>query len=175
MIMTVEQLKNYINPKGKTDEELKDRLQALELLIRKYTNNNFQARAYRCTANIIDGTFYCSKPIPFKANDTIQISDGQYNDGLFTVKAVNLTFLDVNEDVYDEHVMITKVEYPMDVKIGVANLVQWDIDNRKKAGIQSETISRHSVTYSDMGSDNYLMGYPASLMGFLKPYKKARF
>lgn len=66
-------------------------------------------------------------------------------------------------------------EYPMDVKMGVINMLNWDLENRDKVGIQSETISRHSVTYFNMDGDNSSMGYPKSLLGFLKPYRKARF
>ena len=46
---------------------------------------------------------------------------------------------------------------------------------RDKVGIKSETLSRHSVTYYDQDAGNQVMGYPASLMGFLSPYIKARF
>ena len=82
----------------------------------------------------------------------------------------------VNEDVEDETgVLVTKVVYPMDVKMGVVNMMKWDIENRDKVGIQSETISRHSVTYFNMDGDNSTMGFPKSLLGFLKPYMKARF
>ena len=63
----------------------------------------------------------------------------------------------------------------MDVKLGVVNMLQWELENRSKVGIQSETISRHSVTYFNMDGENALMGYPKSLIGFLKPYMKARF
>lgn len=66
-------------------------------------------------------------------------------------------------------------EYPMDVKMGVINMLNWDLENRDKVGIQSETISRHSVTYFNMDGDNSSMGYPKSLLGFLKPYRRARF
>lgn len=66
-------------------------------------------------------------------------------------------------------------EYPMDVKMGVMNMLNWDLENRDKVGIQSETISRHSVTYFNMDGDNSTMGFPKSLLGFLKPYMKARF
>ena len=53
--------------------------------------------------------------------------------------------------------------------------IEWDLENRDKVGIQSETISRHAVTYFNMDGDNSTVGYPKSLVGFLKPYKKARF
>jgi hypothetical protein len=66
-------------------------------------------------------------------------------------------------------------EYPADVKMGVLEMLKWDLENRKKVGIQSETISRHSVTYFNMDGDNSVMGYPKALLGFLKPYMRARF
>ena len=49
------------------------------------------------------------------------------------------------------------------------------LDNGDKVGVQSETISRHSVTYFNLDGDNSSMGFPKSLTGFLKPYMKARF
>ena len=67
------------------------------------------------------------------------------------------------------------VAYPADVKMGVVNLLKWELNNRDKVGVASESISRHSVTYFDMTGDNSIMGYPKALMDFLKPYKKARF
>jgi hypothetical protein len=80
------------------------------------------------------------------------------------------------EGYFDEaEVLVTKVEYPVDVVMGVVNMLRWEIENRSKVGIQSETISRHSVTYFNMDGDNSVMGYPKSLLGFLTPYMKARF
>ena len=67
------------------------------------------------------------------------------------------------------------IAYPADVKMGVVNLLKWEMANRDKVGVASETISRHSVTYFNMDEQNATMGYPASLLGFLKPYMKARF
>lgn len=74
-----------------------------------------------------------------------------------------------------EYVVDGAVVYPPDIKLGVVNLMKWETSNRDKVGIQSETISRHSVTYADANGDSYIMGYPKGLMGFLKPYCKARF
>lgn len=82
----------------------------------------------------------------------------------------------MNKVLFDEEdVLITKVEYPFDIQMGVVEMIRWDLNNRDKVGIQSETISRHSVTYFNMDGDNSLMGYPRSLLGFLQPYMKARF
>lgn len=115
MIISVEELRQHVDT-AVEDQALEAMLQALELSIQGYTNNNF--------ARILAA-----------------------NNGA----------------------------YPMDVKIGVINLMKWELTNRDKAGIASESISRHSVTYFDMTGDNTAMGYPRSLTGFLRPYMKARF
>ena len=39
---------------------------------------------------------------------------------------------------------------------------------------KAETLSRHSVTYFDQDASNQMNGYPVSLLGCLKPYRKAR-
>ena len=51
MIMTVEELKKYVDTEEK-DSVLEAKLQALELLIRKYTNNNYQDRNRRFVAPV---------------------------------------------------------------------------------------------------------------------------
>ncbi len=73
-----------------------------------------------------------------------------------------------------EENIITKIYYPPDVVEGVINMLKWDLESREKIGIQSEKISRHSVTYTDI-NESSVMGYPKALLGFLKPYMKGRF
>lgn len=51
MLMTIEELRQFITT-DKTDLVLDAQLQALELLIRKYTNNNFQDRNRRFRLSI---------------------------------------------------------------------------------------------------------------------------
>lgn len=175
MIMTVEELKKFVTT-TEPDEVLVAKLQALESLIRSHTNNTFEKRAYRKTADIVGGLFVVEALTPFSVGDTVQIRGCGLNDGLYTVATTEDATFTVNEDVTDErNVLVTKVAYPMDVKMGVVNMLKWDLDNKGKIGIQSETISRHSVTYYDMSGENFSMGYPKSLLAFLKPYRKARF
>lgn len=114
MIMTVAELRRFIDT-DEDDQVLEAKLQALELSIQGYTNNNFKRHL---------------------------TADG---------------------------------EYPMDVKMGVVNLLKWELERRDKVGVASESISRHSVTYVDQTGENTVMGFPVALMGFLKPYMKARF
>ena len=114
MIMNVAELRQFIDT-DLDDQVLEAKLQALELSIQGYTNNDFKRH------------------------------------------------------------LTAEGEYPMDVKMGVVNLLKWDLNMRDKVGVASESISRHSVTYVDQTGINTVMGFPVSLMGFLKPYKKARF
>lgn len=66
--------------------------------------------------------------------------------------------------------------WPADIKMGVVKLVQYDMSKAaKKAGIAAETLSRHAVTYEARTAENTAAGYPIALMGFLKPYMRARF
>lgn len=177
MIMTVAELKQFIAT-DEANKVLEAKLQALELLIRAYTNNNFQNRGYRVEADIRGGVFMSESLIPFAVGDTVMISQSDLQSGcLCTVKEItDDTTFTVNETCADDDsILVTKVVYPMDVKLGVANMLKWQYSNGDKVGVQSETISRHSVTYFDMSEGNSIMGFPKALMGFLQPYMKARF
>ena len=174
MIISVEEAKKHI----KTDMEdsvLEAMLQALELAIRGYTNNNFQKMGFRYQCSIVAQKVYLKEHL-FEVGDTVQISQSFCIDGVYTITEMDEDFVTLNEKlVCEPMVKITKVEYPKDVQMGVLNMLKWDLENRDKVGIQSETISRHSVTYFDQSASNTLLGYPVALIGFLKPYMKARF
>ena len=186
MLMTVEDLRKHITTE-ETDEVLTSKLSALELTIRKYTNNNFMVRGIRTTADAFNKTFTCMTTANFKVGDTVQVSMSDFMDGLLcTIAEIVDNTIIVNEDIYHEDdVLLTKVEYPVDVKLGAVNILKWQLRNEAAASgdksampVQSETISRHSVTYAtdateaDMSTD---FGVPKKLVAFLKGYKKARF
>lgn len=174
MIMSVKEFKEFVQT-DMAEPVLEAKLQTLELLIRKYTNNNFQQRNIRFRCQVMSTKLYLTTDF-LQVGDTIQISESMYSDGVYDIKKIADGFITVGKKLFDEaEVLVTKVEYPIDVKMGVVNMMKWDMENRDKVGIQSETISRHSVTYFNMDGDNSLMGYPKSLLGFLKPYKKPRF
>lgn len=176
MILSVEEAKSFL-PELSTmsDDLLKQKLGAVEVMVRKYTNNNFQNRNIRFLADSVGTILNGSSPFLMEG-DTIQVSDSRVNDGLYVLKSVSDDSVVVDRPMFTvERNLVTKVEYPSDVKMGVVNLMKWDFNNRDKVGIKSETISRHSVTYADLDNSNQAMGYPVSLLGFLEPYKKARF
>lgn len=174
MIIALNIYKQLVPNDQQNDQVLEMKLQALELMVRKYTNNNFQNRNVRfeCASNIQ----ILDIQTPFlKVGDTVQISQSLYNDGLYVVNDTS-NGITLDKPLFDEgKMLVTKIEYPSDVVMGVVELMKWEMNNRSKVGIASETISRHSVTYFNMDGDNSIMGYPKSLMGFLRPYIKARF
>lgn len=165
-----------LNPNDpETDSALEVKLRALESAIRAYTNNNFQKRAFRFSCPVINGKLFYNTNL-LKADDTVQISESALNDGLYVVQELGSDTISLDAELYDEdYVLVTKIIYPHDVKMGVVNLLKWENTNRDKVGIASETLSRHSVTYFDMNGENSLLGYPKSMLGFLMPYMKARF
>lgn len=174
MVISAKKFKKYVKT-TEPDAVLEAKLLALELLIRKHTNNNFQNRGIRFQCPVMESKLYLTTPF-LKAGDTIQISESIYSNGIYVIKSIEDNFMKLGKPLFDESaVLVTKVEYPVDVVMGVVNMLKWDLKNRDKVGIASETISRHSVTYFSMDGDNSSMGYPKSLLGFLKPYMKARF
>lgn len=178
MIISVDKAKQLIDFKDWTDERIEMKLKSIEQTIRAYTNNNFQHRAYRCRADIVDSNIFAANAASlFKIGDTVQFSESGLNAGLYVIAGVDDDGFTLEEDdIKDEkNILVTKIEYPADVIDCALNLLQWEISNRQKVGIQSETLSRHSVTYFNMDSSNQAMGYPSSLLGCLKAYRKARF
>lgn len=175
MIISAEKLMVYEEFQGENFETLQEKLDGIEILIRKYTNNNFQNRNIRFSASS-DGYVLNGSSIFLKVGDTIQISQSGVNDGLYLVEGVGENQVTVNKELFAvDHNLVTKIEYPIDVVMGVINLMKWEVTNRDKIGIKSESLSRHSVTYFDLDSNNQTLGYPVAMLGFLDLYKKVRF
>lgn len=174
MIISVEKAKELIDFKGWTDAKIERKLKAIEQTIRSYTNNRFQNRNIRIECPVIEGKLH-GDHTALKAGDTVQVTESQFNDGLYVVDVVDGETIQTNAELIDEsHALVTKIEYPDDVVDCCINLLEWEINNRSKVGIQSETLSRHSVTYFNQDSANQVMGYPVSLLGCLKAYRKVR-
>lgn len=172
MIVSVQDALDYLKrdvPEG----DLRRKIAAIESLIRDTTDNNFQDRRMRFYAPSKDGIITAGSPF-LKIGDTIEINNS-VNEGIYTVEELSDNTVKLDRSLYDANSnMVTKIVYPDAVKDGVLNMLQWELNMRSKTGIKSETLSRHSVTYFDMDAENSIDGYPASLMGFLEPYYKAR-
>lgn len=174
MILAVDEVMKLPEFATQNEKVIEEKLNAAEFMIRTYTNNNFQNRFVRFTADSLGNRLLGTSDF-LKVGDTVQISQSMVNDGLYKVTELGDDFIRVDQELYKSTNLITKVEYPADVRAGVLELLKWDIKNRSKTGVKSETLSRYSVTYFDQDVNNQVMGYPVALLGFLKPYIKARF
>ena len=175
MIVSVDKVMKLPEFVGQTESVIAEKLDAVELLIRAYTNNNFQNRYVRFTAESLGKRLLGTSDF-LKVGDTVQISQSKVNDGLYAITEIGDDFIRVNKDLYRySDNLVTKIEYPIDVQHGVIKMMQWETESINRVGIKSESISRHSVTYFDQDKNNQVMGFPVSLLGFLDIYKKARF
>lgn len=158
-----------------------DDLDAFESSVRELTNNNFQNTYIRfknvdfVAKNIISVK---NQIVGLRVGDTIEVNYSHYNDGLFVVDEIQGKQITVQGEPFfvanSGRSMVTKVEYPADIKRGIKKLVKYDKQMAGKAGIKSQTISRMSTTYYDVNAAENTDGYPASLLSFLKKYEKMR-
>ena len=172
MIISVEDLKKQVNCGTATDDLITTKLEAIEAVIRAYTNNNFQQRSVRFAGRSEDFWLYGS-PRFFAVGDTVQISQSGVNDGLYTVEVVDEDHIEVDKSLMPvEFNLVTKIKYPADVIQCAVDLYKWKQNMGDKVGVKSETLSRHSVTYED--SATLFMGYPVGILNGLNLYRKAR-
>lgn len=172
MIITVEDLKKRVSCGTATDNLITAKLEAIEAVIRAYTNNNFQQRPVRFAGRSEDFRVYGS-PRFFAVGDTVQISGSGVNDGLYVVTVVDDDHLELDKPLMPTRLnLVTKIKYPADVIQCAVDLFKWNLTMGDKVGIKSETISRHAVTYED--SATLFMGYPVGILNGLNLHKKAR-
>lgn len=172
MIITIEQLKNQVKCGTVADDIIITRLEAIESVIRAYTNNNFQQRAIRFSGRSEDSAVYGS-PQHLAVGDTVQISQSEYNDGLYVITMLDAEHIELDKPLITaDFNLVTKVKYPADVVQCAVDLFRWKLNMGEKVGLKSETISRHSVTFED--SATLYMGYPVGILNGLMLYKKAR-
>ena len=171
MIITVEDLKKQVTCND-ADDLITTRLEAIEAVIRAYTNNNFQQREVRFAGRSENLNVYGS-PRFFAVGDTVQVSGSGVNDGLYTVKSVHGDHLELDRPLFTvDSNLVTKIKYPADVAQCAVDLFKWKQTMGDKVGVKSETLSRHSVTYED--SATLYMGYPVGILNGLNLYRKAR-
>ena len=171
MIISVEDLRKQVTCND-GDDLITTRLEAIEAVIRAYTNNNFQQREIRFVGRSEDMSVYGS-PRFFTVGDTVQISGSGANDGLYVVIDAYDDHLELDQSLFQtDSNLVTKIKYPADVVQCAVDLFKWKQTMGDKVGVKSETLSRHSVTYED--SATLYMGYPVGILNGLNLYRKAR-
>lgn len=177
MIISVEKLKSQVDCGELTDDVIATRLNAIESVIRAFTNNNFQNRNIRFVApSGADNTLEGGSPF-LREGDTVQISQSKVNDGLYTVVEASESYTTVEQDLFQVlYNLVTKVEYPADVVQCAVDLFSWQMEYGAKIGIksESETLSRHSVSVAYEDSSSLFLGYPVGILNGLALYKKMR-
>lgn len=161
------------------DEALAGRLRSIEARIRAYTNNGFQVRSVRVEAASQGGILLGAHP-GMRAGDTVQVSASGVNDGLYVVESIDSETgtLALDPPLLDAPSnRVTLVRYPPDIVAGALGLLEYEAARPAgKAGVASESISRHSVSYDSSGSEaaGAFAGYPLRVTGFMRPYRRAR-
>lgn len=171
MIISVQKLKEFITT-DVSDMVLEARLSALETSIRNKTHNTFQDRRFRTTGNVYGNTIDGYFTGLFNIGDTVMV-----NSDLVIIDNLTVDSMTISKTLLpQDNALITKVVYPKDIVIGVVDVMSWILSNPSaKAGISSETLSRHSVTYQNNAEFDSDIGCPVRLLSFLNQYKKARF
>ena len=176
MIMSVDELKLRVDTGDMDDSTISQTLKSIEDVIRTYCNNNFQNRNVRFVARSEGGILNNASEY-IRIGDTIQITQSEVNDGLYTVVDVRGGYTSLDTELFDVPFnRVTKVEYPSGVLDVAVSLFKWKQEFGMKIGIksESETLSRHSqsVTYED--SSSLVMGFPQGILSGLALWEKAR-
>uniref|UniRef100_UPI00359FEA10 hypothetical protein n=1 Tax=Jeotgalibaca porci TaxID=1868793 RepID=UPI00359FEA10 len=158
-----------------------DDLDAFETSVRELTNNNFQNTfvRFKNVEFVSENTILVRDEIRgLRVGDTVEVNYSHYNDGLFVVEEIDGKKITVEGTPFfvgnSGRAMLTKVEYPADIKRGIKKLIEYDKAMAGKLGIKSETVARMSVTYYDVNAAENTDGYPSSLLSFLRKYEKMR-
>ena len=115
MILAVDEVMKLSEFAVQNEKVIEEKLNAAELMIRAYTNNNFQNRFVRFIADSLGNRLLGISDF-LKVGDTVQISQSMVNDGLYTITEIGEDFIRVNQELYKSTNLITKVEYPADVR-----------------------------------------------------------
>lgn len=178
MLLNPSQYEEYgLDP---SDKALARKLRSVESRIRAHTNNPFQVRAIRVEAASSEGLLLGFHQ-HMKVGDTVQVSASDVNDGLYAIVEVDhekhTAKLD-RELLDSDFNRVTLVRYPEDVIDGAVGIIEYEASRpAKKAGVSSESLSRHSVSYDTSGNaqSGLFAGYPLRVIGFMKPYMRPWF
>jgi len=157
-------------------------LDIIEIAIRNYTQNNFQERRARFTAESTGATLEGESRY-IRVGNTVQLTK-TINEGLYVVTDITAGYTTLDATLFDEPSnLVTLVKYPKDVVDIAEKLLKWKLtdgaDGATGGDIQSETLGRHSVTYFKIddqeATSKFLNGYPIDILRSLDPYKRLRY
>lgn len=155
-----------------------EQLDALEQFVRAETKNSFHNKRVRFK-NIRTkppDEIYLSDTKGLRKGDTVEVNYSPYNNGLYVIDELYQDSIKLATDELIEEsgrdLMLSKVEYPADIKQGLLGILEYDTKMADKTGLKSRTISRMSETYHDLTKSESKGGRPAYLFSFLENYIK---
>ena len=92
MIIAVDEVMELPEFVGQNEKVIAAKLNAVELAIRSYTNNNFQNRYVRFHAESLENRLLGTSDF-LRVGDTVQISQSQVNDGLYVITEIGNDFI----------------------------------------------------------------------------------
>lgn len=157
-----------------TDASLEFKLSVIEHKIRSATNNGFHVSQAVSEAPSYGGVLSLGSAL-WRVGDTVDISRPDINAGLYVIDRIDGVEVTFDRPLFDaptNRAML--VRYPADVVAGAVAMIDYDRRMTGKAGVASESLSRHSVSYVQPTDGNLFKGYPADVTSFMRPYIKAR-
>lgn len=124
--------------------------------------------------NSIDSSEINLNNYNFAVGDSVRVFNSENNNQLFTINSIETTkiIFESIDSVKDEDagnfIIIVKVEFPRDLKLIAADLINWKLQSKKVTpGLKAVKFDDYSATFAD----NQVKGFPISLMSSLYDYR----
>lgn len=111
----------------------------------------------------------------FKAGDSVRVYNSVNNDNIFTIKTVaagSIAFETINavkDEAAGTNIIMVRLAWPEDLKDVVASMIKFKLDKKVNVGLKSESFDDYS--YTTAGQNEYIKGYPKSIMNGLNDYR----
>lgn len=194
MIATLEEIKTLTGLSASYDAQITALIPIVQNYIVDYTGNKFEfdmtggSRIHKLTglyleeaedSNVtfdsVNKTITASVDMIYTnygiaAGKDISITGSNFNDGIYSVAAVNDNVITVNENLNEESlsnlVTVRLVNFPKSLKMTSAQIIKHWLLSKSVTGVQSERLGDYAVSYSDL---------PPSIVSQLNHYRRVKF
>lgn len=162
------------NLTGIQRQDIIDLLPFVLMEIRNYTNQYFLTTTRTDVSYIENHKIYVDNTTGFNVGDSIEILNSHLNTIIYQVKNVENDYIEVEQDLLNEHgvknVVVIKLSF-RGVSINtVSNMVSYSKNTMGQGGVQSQSLGGYSVTYSK--ANEGMTAYPLELYGGVNALRK---